>query len=428
MKIEKFAISSVLTVLFLSLVLIANVQLSRELSNTIVVPDDYSTLQAAINAANPGDTISVKSGTYTENIIVNKTVSIIGENKETTVILSASPEQDLRSVVLIEANDVTMSGFKILNSTYHSIWVKSSDNTIKDNIIEGGNWEGIFLDGRTNQANQNTIIDNYITEKDDAAIVLMGGSSFNLIRSNVIARNYFGIFLYGPSDVNNIISENKVTGNLDIGICVQWDGSNNTIMGNNISDNGWISGLPPYYGGTYSGIFLVQSYSNRLVANLILHNKIGIRLNDANGNKIFHNNFVNNSRQVLNLTYLPPLNIWDNGYPSGGNFWSNYTGVDLLTGPYQNVTGSDGIGDNPYIIDNYNRDRYPLMNPYSLQLITFDMNYDLKVDIKDLAIASVAFGSYPGHSKWNPIVDVNRDVKVDIRDLVTIAKNFGREL
>lgn len=56
---------------------------------------------------------------------------------------------------------------------------------------------------------------------------------------------------------------------------------------------------------------------------------------------------------------------WDNGYPSGGNYWSDYKGVDLYSGPYQNITGCDGIGDTPYIIDEYNVDRYPLMNPWT---------------------------------------------------------------
>jgi len=61
-----------------------------------------------------------------------------------------------------------------------------------------------------------------------------------------------------------------------------------------------------------------------------------------------------------------------------------------------------------------------------------DINYDLKVDIRDIAIAAIAFGSYPGHSKWNPSADVTGstpgvpDDKVDIRDIALIAKDFGK--
>jgi len=57
-------------------------------------------------------------------------------------------------------------------------------------------------------------------------------------------------------------------------------------------------------------------------------------------------------------------NLWDNDYPSGGNYWSDYVGVDVKRGPNQDLPGSDGIGDTPYIIDTDNRDHYPLMNPY----------------------------------------------------------------
>jgi hypothetical protein len=53
-------------------------------------------------------------------------------------------------------------------------------------------------------------------------------------------------------------------------------------------------------------------------------------------------------------------NFWDDAYPSGGNWWSNYNGTDVYSGSHQNITGSDGIGDTPYIIDSSNQDRYPL--------------------------------------------------------------------
>jgi len=64
----------------------------------------------------------------------------------------------------------------------------------------------------------------------------------------------------------------------------------------------------------------------------------------------------------------PSINVWDNGYPSGGNYWSDCAGVDLFSGPYQNETGCDGIGDISYVIDGNSRDNYPLMGPFN----TFD--------------------------------------------------------
>jgi hypothetical protein len=93
---------------------------------------------------------------------------------------------------------------------------------------------------------------------------------------------------------------------------------------------------------------------------------------------MYHNSFVGNGVQAF-VEYInpsEPTNIWDNGYPSGGNYWSDYKGTDLYSGPYQNETGSDGIGDTPYVIVSLDTmtyltsnitdiDHFPLMGPFS---------------------------------------------------------------
>jgi len=66
------------------------------------------------------------------------------------------------------------------------------------------------------------------------------------------------------------------------------------------------------------------------------------------------------------------VNIWDDGYPSGGNYWSDYNGTDLFSGSYQNETGSDGIGDTPYVIDENNQDNYPLIAPFNSFTVAWD--------------------------------------------------------
>jgi hypothetical protein len=82
-------------------------------------------------------------------------------------------------------------------------------------------------------------------------------------------------------------------------------------------------------------------------------------------NTFYHNDFVNNIKQV-NIGSPESIQIWDNGYPSGGNYWSNYTGVDLMSGPKQNQPGSDGIGDTPFVVGTNNTDNYPLMAPFAV--------------------------------------------------------------
>jgi hypothetical protein len=78
-------------------------------------------------------------------------------------------------------------------------------------------------------------------------------------------------------------------------------------------------------------------------------------------NSVYHNNFVDNVYQGYDYR----VNQWDDGYPSGGNYWGDYTGIDEKSGPNQNQPGSDGIGDTPYIIPGgTNSDQYPLMSPW----------------------------------------------------------------
>ena len=101
----------------------------------------------------------------------------------------------------------------------------------------------------------------------------------------------------------------------------------------------------------------------------MLNNEYGIRLWHSDNNTLYHNNFIENLIQVNDTIrewlypwqyyYHYSKNIWDNSYPSGGNYWSDYTGVDV---------DGNGIGDTPYVIDVNNTDRYPLIAP----ITTFD--------------------------------------------------------
>ena len=92
-----------------------------------------------------------------------------------------------------------------------------------------------------------------------------------------------------------------------------------------------------------------------------MSNDCGIWLSDSSNNSIYHNNFINNAYHFSTYGYV---NVWDDGYPSGGNYWSYYYSIDVKSGPNQDLPGSDGIGDKPYsITGGKNQDKYPLTKP-----------------------------------------------------------------
>ena len=106
------------------------------------------------------------------------------------------------------------------------------------------------------------------------------------------------------------------------------------------------------------GIWLSGPY-NRIIRNNIVNNGVGV--SDFIGeNYVQHNNFINNSATAGVTENSFTISIWDDSYPSGGNYWSNYNGTD---------NNEDGIGDTPYIINENNQDKYPFMNPVDISTI-----------------------------------------------------------
>jgi len=170
------------------------------------------------------------------------------------------------------------------------------------------------------------------------------------IKNITITRFYYGVLLDSYSNYNSI-SGNNIRKNSQ---GIRSNGYNNNIFGNNIANN---------YQGIHLGpaSLFSTSTNNDIFGNNITENAYGIYLYYSNNNHIYHNNFINNAEQVYSYK---SVNVWDAGYPSGGNYWSDYTGVDEKNGPNQDQPGSDGIGDKPYVIDADNQDNYPLMIPW----------------------------------------------------------------
>lgn len=144
----------------------------------------------------------------------------------------------------------------------------------------------------------------------------------------------------------SLLSGHKITNNR-FGIYLQYS-SNNTVSGNNITNS------------SYDGLWFWDSSNNTVYGNDITNNSWGVRFDDEScDNRFFHNNFIDNG--VWTQDYA---NFWDNSVE--GNYWSDYNGTDFYSGPYQNGTDSDGIGDTTHSIDMCNVDRFPLMAPINI--------------------------------------------------------------
>jgi parallel beta-helix repeat protein len=226
---------------------------------------------------------------------------------------------DAGYVTLINCTNITVKNLNLTNNGSGVLLASTTNSTITKNNIRANSWGGI---GFRYSSNYNSITGNNITQCVYACV--LGESSNNVISGNNITNNGFGIYLNWFS--NNTISENSIAGGLE-GIHFEYS-SNNIISGNNMTNN-----------------------------------SKGIRLAKSSSNIFCHNNFIDNQKQVY--LYESFYNVWDDCYPSGGNYWSDHTDVDQYSGPYQNETGSDGIWDHSYIIDENNQDNYPLMGMFS---------------------------------------------------------------
>jgi parallel beta-helix repeat protein len=275
-------------------------------------------------------------------------IKVAPEQPVGTVYIRADGSIDPLTAPIVTVDNITYTLTENFNSNGSGIIVE------KDNIvIDGAGYTiqgtekgiGIQLSYRNNVIVKNTEIKAFYY-----GIYLWQSSNNIAYRNTIKANKDYGLYI--RYSFENSIYENNITTNHEYGIWLD-NSSKNRIRANNISTN------------NLRGIYLESSLNNIISRNNIEKNPVGVYLEKSSENKFYHNNFIDNTQQVQ-IEYQGYTNFLDDGYPSGGNYWSDYTAVDFYQGPYQNETGSDGLGDTSYSIATQNIDRYPLVNAIGL--------------------------------------------------------------
>ena len=301
------------------------------------------------------------------NNITNNDYGIYLEGSSSTGISGNNITNNDYGIGLRGSSSNSISGNNVRANSGYGIWLylSSGNNSISGNNITNNGDYGIYLEG----SSSTSISANNITSSGRDGIDLVSSSSNDSISGNNITNNDRGIYL-GSSSSDSIVENNITANNGDYGIDLS-SSSNNSISRNNIAAN------------NPGGIYLSSSSSNNMSGNnvtnngdgidleyssssdidgnnITANNDLGITLGSSSNNSIYHNNLVNNTHQAYESN--SSMNTWDDGYPAGGNYWSDY----LTRYPDASEIDSSGIGNTSYVIDSNNTDHYPLMHPYQL--------------------------------------------------------------
>lgn len=378
--LRKIVSSLIIVLLFLASFAYAfTVQTARAQPVTVYINPDGSITPSTANIFTHDNVTYFFRGDVFGGLDIQRSNIIINGSNRFTVRPSGYVSGWSTSVLLSQVSNVTIEYLGV-ETVSAGIYVTGSSGIrlFRDYITtnESGTQPSLFGIILSNSSN-NSVYDNVITlgvnatpgPENGMGISILLSSTHNNISTNIIDKTFEAISIQ-DSAWNNI-SENSLGGDYyGVGLV---DANNNTISENLIS-----SGKTGIYlercsdtvvsrnNVTYSserGIVLYPgAFRNTISDNLVEHNYNGIMLWQASNNTIYHNTLSENSQQV-NILESGYNNSWDDGYGyhAGGNYWSDYNGIDLYRGPYQNISGSDGIGDTPYVLGSGNVDRYPLL-------------------------------------------------------------------
>ena len=286
---------------------------------------------------------------------------------------------DRTTSVTMSSNDVWMNGITLMGQNVdqyatHSI---SSDNLVNGmptrylNGVSGSEIDGEAIGQLIVASSDNVTVSDLNLSNTDAAMQVAYSRDIVFENSDLSNASRFGALINNVKNLmlskcdmsgshvglsaratdNASIAYNEISYNSLRGVEISTV-TNSVFLANRITNN---TNEGVFYIGTWISANVEFSY------NEFSNNLRGIYLQNCPSVRVHHNNFVSNAVQALDN--LGATTLWNESYPSGGNSWSDYSGVDLFSGPNQDLPGSDGIGDTPYTIDGDSIDYYPLMNP-----------------------------------------------------------------
>lgn len=310
MKIKKVLPVLISVIILVTLICNLPVEASKlDPANVITVPQDYNTIQEAIDAAAQGDIIYVCSGNYCEPITIDKSnLKIVGEDKRYTII-------DLggTNLIMITAENTWLQGFTIRNTNAHyALNIQSDGNVVYDNIFES-NYGGIccgFSLGYP-KVSDNFIVANEIRDSLQCGVYLCSACG-NIISGNNLSTNNWAITLY-KSSASNIISRNAILNTK--GICINLSNSTRNIVSNNYLNSAGTTGIYVDYHSDYNDIsrntlvnidgiwgiiYVINSFYNTITNNVLINNSAGIYLDHASG-EIISNNIMKGNRYGIGV-------------------------------------------------------------------------------------------------------------------------------